>query len=266
MANLYFVTFGNQRFTQRRWKLADEIKSSNWFQDIFVYGEEDVREVGKPCRGTGGGWWWWKSVIQKKALERIKENDILLYLDAGCYFNRLGVNEFDRYVKLLCANDGFLGFNTGAADTSEKTYTKRDLFKLLECESPEYTDSMQIASGLFLIRKNKLSVNLINEYVRVSMVEHCLDDTPSLSPNYPEYWNHKNDQSVFSLLVKKIYKEKNIDLLTLSSTIEDGKFYQYSDDVKTVCNSIKNNQPEELTKLKFPIITARIDDDYYTTT
>jgi hypothetical protein len=137
---------------------------------------------------------------------------------------------------------------------------------LLECESPEYTDSLQIASGLFLIRKNELSINLINDYVRVSMVEHCLDNTPSLSPNYPEYCCHKNDQSVFSLLVKKTYKDKNIDLLTLSSTIEDGKFYQYSDDVKTVCNSIKNNQPKELTKLKFPIITARIDDDYYTTT
>ena len=187
-SKLYFVTFGNQLFEYRRWRLAEEVKSSGLFQDTFVFGDDDIKECGRKHTGVGGGWWWWKSVIIQRALDKINENDILLYLDAGCYFNRFGILEFIKYLDLLSQNDGLIAF--AAANAIEKNYTKRDVFKLLECDDPAYTNTVQIASGLFLIRKNELSIKLINEFVKVSGIDHCRNDYPSISTNYADYVNH----------------------------------------------------------------------------
>jgi hypothetical protein len=35
----------------------------------------------------GGGYWIWKPYIIKKHLDKINDNDILIYMDAGCSIN-----------------------------------------------------------------------------------------------------------------------------------------------------------------------------------
>ena len=263
MADLYFVTFGNQRFTDRRWALAEEIRSSGRFKNIFVYGDNDLSSFDRKLTGAGGGWWWWKPIIQSFAFSQMNEGDILLYLDAGCYFNKLGVKTFDHYLSLLENNSGFLGFTTGDHDTTERTYTKLDVFEYLDCNSHQFTDTKQIASGLFLLRKNNLSTKLMELFVAASENIHLFDDSPSTQSESNRFVSHKNDQSVFSLLVKKVYQLHKIDLLVLDHLYIDGIKYNHSDEVEIVRNALKNKQynDEALQSLKFPIITARIDDN-----
>ena len=42
----------------------------------------------------GGGYWIWKLDIIKQAFSKIKENDIIVYLDSGCTLNKSGKKRF----------------------------------------------------------------------------------------------------------------------------------------------------------------------------
>ena len=261
MSKLHLVTFGNQNFTDRRFVLRDEAEQTGWFDGVHVYGHADVAHYPRSFAGRGSGWWWWKPEIVNFALNKIAENDILLYLDAGCFLNKHGEEPFKKYLSSMeyPDNNSILACTTGLSNCMEKAYTKRDLFKLLECDHPDYTDTTQYASGLFFIRKNKLNMELIQEWIRISTVVHCLDDGSSLTENYKEFVSHKNDQSVFSLLIKKFYGPMNINSFTLDFLdLSDGRHYHHLEELAV--NSFFNEKSSTINHLRFPIITARLHD------
>jgi hypothetical protein len=199
MKNIYFCTFGNGRFSDSRYRLAEQVRSSGWFKDIFVYGETDLIEYDKTLEGCGAGYWWWKPIIIQKTFEKMQDGDILLYLDAGCTFNPTYKDRFFQYIDYLSYDD-FLGFEIGLL---EKHWTKRDLFKLLNADFFKYTDTNQIIGGVFFLVKSEKTMNLIDEWKTISFIPHCINDHPSYNHNYPGFTEHRHDQSVLSLLVKK---------------------------------------------------------------
>jgi hypothetical protein len=61
-------------------------------------------------------------------------------------------------------------------------------------------------STFFLCKKNDFSTFIANEWQRWISDFHMVADefvSPSVSPNYPEFKEHRHDQSIFSLLCKK---------------------------------------------------------------
>jgi len=251
MNKIHFVTFGcDEFFKHSRKRLADEARVSGWFDKIFIYEPNDLLEYKKSFKGRGAGYWWWKSVVQCLALNQIDDGDLLLYLDAGCYINKYGKNIFDEYVDIVNKNEGFLAFNSPPA--IEKNYTKRDLFKLLDCDTPYYTDSNQIGSGFVIYKKNNLTIEFLNEFQKISFTSHTLNDYNSYNENYEGFVEHRHDQSVFSLLVKKIYKNKNIALINFDTPL--------SNESDLIRDCIKNKNVKDITNLKYPFLVTRIND------
>src|SRR5690606_12067187 len=85
----------------------------------------------------------------------------------------------------------------------EYQWTKRDLFDRLDVN--KFKDEIQVCSGFFLARKCIESINLVEEWYNISLENngHYIRDTPSLSPNYKGFVEHRHDQSILSLLVRK---------------------------------------------------------------
>jgi hypothetical protein len=252
MSKVHFVTFGcDRRFCQSRQRITKEAKDSGWFDKVFTYSPSDLDGYNKDFnRPQGAGYWWWKATVQLLALQKIDDGDFLLYLDAGFHINKHGKNIFDQYINDVRNNSGLLAFACHLA--IEKKWTKRDLFKLLDCDSPEFTESDQIASGLVIYRKNKLNIDFLKEYQKVSFIDHAINDDPSYNQNYEEFITHRHDQSIFGLLIKKIFKGQNIAL------IYNEPFY--ADEVNLIRNSIKGNNSVDIKSLKLPFYAARIDD------
>ena len=86
-------------------------------------------------------------------------------------------------------------------------------------------DSGQINATTFLLKKTKENVDLINEWFRVSSLEWTIDDTPSDIANDPTFCDHRHDQSVFSLLRKKI------DCFTIEDETYPSKTHDWADPV-----------------------------------
>ena len=63
----------------------------------------------------GGGYWIWKPYIISKMLEQINENDILVYIDAGCHINitKESKQRFNEYINMINNSKcGLLRFQT----------------------------------------------------------------------------------------------------------------------------------------------------------
>lgn len=242
--NVHLATFGakgnNKDFSLSRYRLETEARETGWFADVFNYTSDDLISYNRTFAQTGAGYWWWKSVVCQISLNKIKKDDIIVYMDAGCSININGKNRFWEYVELCHSGPGFVGFGgIGNNFPTEKIHTKRDLLIDLGCDSPTYTETTQLGAGIFFVKNNEFGNDLINEFVELSKNEHYINGDVSTYMEYDEFIAHKNDQSVLSLLVKLRLPELNDYLFSLKELTD---------------------KPYEDFDLRYPFKQSRIDD------
>lgn len=179
--------------------------STAGFDDVISFSPGDIapafRRRNKHIlkHDKGNGYWLWKPYFILKSLEKLKEGDTLFYSDSGAHFT----TPVAPLIELL---------DTGGCDLIafelqqiEKNFTKRDAFTLMNCDTPEYSDSRQRLAGFSLWRKSEFTMSLGTQYLEYAQDERLITDLENQcgKPNYPEFKHHRHDQSIFSLLTKK---------------------------------------------------------------
>ena len=217
----WFITFGagGDNYIDAGNRLIKQVRSLGLFDKTILYTENDIIqdsyfwEKHKKFilnNKRGYGYWLWKPYIIKKTLELMDENDILLYLDCGCEVHisrKNNIYDFFEYVK----EDYIIGC---PADVNpERQWTKRDLFAFLNMNTMDYLNSIQQQAGALLILKNNKVTSMVTEWYITGCNYHLIDDTPSLLENAGDFREHRHDQSIYSLLLKKynIQGDKNIN-------------------------------------------------------
>jgi hypothetical protein len=87
---IHLITYGNDKFRNAKQRINNEAINSRWFDTIEVYSPDILddsfkmkfNDILKQPRIAGYG--VWRPYIIKKKLDEINDNDILIYLDAGC--------------------------------------------------------------------------------------------------------------------------------------------------------------------------------------
>lgn len=206
----YFLSFADSRLSTTLERLGQQASDLNFFDEIKLFSERDFTQeftehmgqyLTPSCRGYG--FWSWKPWGILTLLQKMKEGDRLLYLDAGCHINTQGISRFYEYVNILDQDkNGILVFTNGQP---EYKWTKGDLFRHFNVTEKDshITHTQQIAGGHVFLRKNKFTKKLIQEWLDVFYNHlHLADNTPSASPNFPGFIENRFDQSVFSILCK----------------------------------------------------------------
>lgn len=170
-----------------------EFKLKNW----RVY----FRRTGKRFIWRGAGYWIWKSYIIKKTLEIISEGDILLYSDAGAVY----VNDIGMITKFFDEKELNIMVFSHPHPLSEKKYTKRDVFVIMDADTPQFTDSLQRIGGYIILRKCDETMQFVDEWHSASCDYRLITDMHNVmgKPNYPEFIDHRHDQSLLSIIAKK---------------------------------------------------------------
>lgn len=148
----------------------------------------------------GCGYWIWKAYLIYRLLTVIQDGDILVYLDACTYFNKNGIPRFLEYIKILENNqDGnlFFQFNDPVYE-----WCKLDTLLTLNCQ--EFLTAKQVVSTVILTSKNQKNIEFFKLMYEISCNYHLLDDSPSILPKIKEFNEHRHDQSIFSLVARKI--------------------------------------------------------------
>ena len=166
----------------------------------------------------GAGYWLWKPYFIRKTLLSLNDGDYLSYADSSTYF----IREIDFLVKLMETRE--IDIACGMLDYPEKKYTKRDAFVLMNLDRPEYADSAQITATFHIWKKSEKSLKIVEEWMEYCQDERVLTDIPNQCglANYGKFKNHRHDQSIFSLLIKK-YRIEPISSLVLYTIDERSK-------------------------------------------
>lgn len=202
------VFFGDASDEKKMDRLEKEAKEMGVFDFILRFTPESLEADFLDQHGAflqknkrGYGFYLWKPYIILQTIKLIRENDILIYADAGCTFNRAGLPRLFEYIELArkspCGNVSF------QLQHEEKRFTKRDLFaRFGEDCYPKLGETKQLLAGVFILRKCAHTMSLIEQWHAFSQQYHSIDDTPSLLKNSDDFVEHRHDESVFSLVRK----------------------------------------------------------------
>jgi hypothetical protein len=218
-----FLTFGSHNsdrpFIYCANQLANLINNLNIFDEINVYTANDlITDVSfwnqhsdfilKNKRGFGH--WIWKPYLIKKTMDKLNDGDIILYLDSQTYIKMDEKEHLLQYLDIVKENK-ILYSNMHHAN--EFAFNKMDLIHTLNMTDNKLILEDQCEANIQLIYVCKETRELMNTIYNYACTYHNIDDTPSIIPNHQMFKDHRHDQSLFSLLVKKnnLYSNVNIN-------------------------------------------------------
>ena len=207
---IHFITYGNHLYNNSKQRIHQEALNTGWFNSINICGPESLTEsftvefkdiLEKP---RGGGYWIWKYDIIKQHLSKLPDNDILIYLDAGCHFNYKGKKRFDEYIEMLNnSNETIISFQMSYI---EKHWTTKQIFDHFNIDTNHlHANSGQYLNGILLMKNTTKMKNIIDECINTLRADHLLvTDHYNTFSQIPEFKDNRHDQSISSLIRKKM--------------------------------------------------------------
>ncbi len=154
-------------------------------------------------RRNGAGMWLWKPYIVVQALRHaMAEGDVLFYADSGCHFVRAVQPLVD-----LCLRERakpILFFTLDPSLTNGK-YCKRDCFVAMGLDRPPFPEMTQVLASFFLCQRTDFTLHFFEEWLGYCEDPRLLTEAPNICglPDYPDFVQHRCDQSILSLLAAK---------------------------------------------------------------
>ncbi len=205
---VYGISYASRRFINRYDKIQNEANNSNYFDNFKCYREEDIDDEFKKRFDSvwnnprGGGYWIWKNYLILRKLNEIDDNDILVYIDAGCKLNtnNQAIKNFNKYIDLV--NNHWTGLLKFEDAHKEYKYTNKHTINFFEkkfnIKLDDYVNKNQLIGGILVIRKNKFSMDYFNNINKI-----LNEDVDLFSDKYNlQNEEHRHDQSISSLLYK----------------------------------------------------------------
>ena len=230
--NIVFITFSDG-IKYKYDRIIEEAKTSKFFNECIAYTLKDLDQnfIDKHSKfiennPRGYGYWIWKPYIILKTMEKLKYNDIIMYSDSGSVINSNGFKRLKYYYEILNSYD-IICFQI---KYDEIEWNKKDtidyILNIFTNSNYSILTTKQITGGTIILRNNEKTYNFIKLWYNIMCNYDLIDDTPSKSPNFKEFKEHRHDQSILSLLTK-LY-DMNI-YVCKDNYEDDNKNYEYLD-------------------------------------
>jgi hypothetical protein len=209
-----FISFGGptDSYHTRVNQICDQAEDFKYFTKVIPYTEEDFDQEFLKQHGDfmeknkrGYGFWLWKPYIIMRTLDKMNDGDFLVYADSGCLLNKHGIDRLSEYESMLDSNDfGMIIFET---KHTELMYTKNALFEYMKSTDQDKKSSQYMAT-VVILKKTPYSVDFVKTWYNIAS-NHDLINDEIIGKNHDGFYDHRHDQSVYSLLVKKYNTNSN---------------------------------------------------------
>ena len=198
------ISYGDKKYAKTR-RVNLRTAKKYGADKVIEYGPQSIdidffkehNDILKCQRGNG--YWLWKPYVILKTMNMIDWGDICIYSDAGSFY----INDINKLIGAMnSAKVDIMPFELGM---SEKIYSKRDAFIIMDADSAEIADSKQRLGGFQVIRKTENTVKFVNEWLSYCCDGRIILDTENSmgKDNYSGFVENRHDQTVFSILSKK---------------------------------------------------------------
>ena len=250
------ISYGDAKFSNQlkiNGRSALEIAKVDEF---YGYTPNDIdpkfKEKNKDIldRPRGNGYWLWKPYFLYRTMkEKLDYGDFLIYSDAGILY----IDAAQKLVDFL--NKKKTDVYMHRLPHLEKHFTKKTAFILLGAIGPFYAETGQFNAAFQIYRKTKFTEFFLKEYLYFAQDKRIITDDPNEPgvENYPDFKEHRHDQSILSLLVKKYglvnSNKANVDLNAAKNFTEEMPtiFCHYRrrggdyESIKNMCKDIRGN-------------------------
>jgi len=222
--SVHLITFATFKYIPTAILLIYEAMVSKWFKSTKIYTPTSLKRINRDYlrsgqkKERGYGYWFWKPMIIFDKLSKIKDGDILVYLDAGFMINRKASKRFNEYLQYVNkVESGLLVFELSPERINdlnlidkknrlkklrEVEYTKKAVLDVFDLKVNDI-DSAQIQGSPIIIKKNAMSLMLVQKWYEYAEPKTRLFKNPELEEvQNTEFIAHRNDQSVLSCLLK----------------------------------------------------------------
>lgn len=197
----YLINYADEKFQEAQKLNTNSAKRFCNFDKIIEYGPDDIDkhffEKNKDILTLkrGNGLWLWKPYIIKKTLDKINYGDIVFYCDSGaCFFRKCDVvfnilQNQDIWVTVL--------------PLIERQWTKKTTFEIMQLDIKKYGKMNQVSGTFIALKKSDFSIRFVDEWLSYCENYECISPSENRSYELREFIEHREDQSILSLLVKK---------------------------------------------------------------
>ena len=212
------LTYGSGRYSAAKDRLAAEAKRSGMFDQVWAHDHESLpneywrllmgvrRPSDKRLVARGAP----RVLLLAAALEgRLREGDIVLYLDAGFVIrrNRLARERFRGYLQRVRANG--VGILTMCLPLQpDARFTNAYVLRRLGVSpTSAVATSGQVESGFLLVHNTAATRRFFAHWRQLVLDDASLitDEHSAEAPQQPRFQAHRHEQSVLSLLLKSTY-------------------------------------------------------------
>jgi hypothetical protein len=232
MRNIY-ITFGGRAYDETTGALFEILRDGHGVDDVQVYDDkwlvdhQDLNGNGyrsvnswlwETPRKFGFGWCAWKPYIIIDALSRLRNGDVVFYVDADCVpIADLSI-VFD-----IARRDGLMLFDCQGFTNS--MMTRHDCLMAMGLDKPEIANAKAACARFCAFRKGSfLAQQILMEWYTYSINPLCqqwgFGDWTKRQPGdvhsvytqeYPDFFRHSTEQSVLAALASKynvqLYRE-----------------------------------------------------------
>lgn len=216
-----FITYGSNAFKQSSKRIIEEAKALNIFDETYRYEFEDlplsIQASPLFLDKKKGGHWLWKAYIIYDSLLKLKDNDILVYVDCGSelYNSDLWIKEFKLleessalfYQYRSDVDYGWKKFNPLLTNSPKIKHWIKDSTKdyFTEIFSDNYwVEENKIWAGFMILKRDKITLEIIKNWLEIMLYKPELVIDPLLPelPQNKEFVAQRYDQSILSAIVR----------------------------------------------------------------
>ena len=219
-----FITYGDKHYFLKKKMLLWQAKKIG-FDAYFSFGRKNLDRIFMEKTipyinfKRGGGYWLWKPYIIFNALQKLEENDILVYFDAGCQINIHQKKILKRYFSdvkyslLIAFESGQLNMRYINDQTLKHFGMSNDLV---------FLNKIQVEANVLIIKNCEKTRVLIGDWLELALNHPKLfTDLSSEDTDRKEFIEHRHDQAIFNVL---FYKFDGIPLKRISYGADKNPF------------------------------------------
>lgn len=256
----YFITYGDLNFEEAKRRIIHEAEQTGEFDEIIAYSDKDVSPELKSSEifsiRRGGGLWSWKPDVMLQTLEKMDENDILVYCDAGCQLQVC--NEWKWYWKKLAKHD----IIAQRIFQRTESWTRSEVIKEFESNGRFWPKMFQYQATI-IMKRTDFSMDFVRQW-RNLMIDKpilAMDVAPDkIHLQHSSFKENRHDQAIYSALIYRY-----IDIPETRNRIYS--MWEHIEDLDIVSKQairatrLRTNQ-HETRKAKLKSIIKRIVKDY----
>lgn len=199
---LYFITYSDNNYSTFQDRLIAKAEASGEFDHVIGYTREwlETTQFYKDNKALldqtiGGGFWCWKHFIILTTIDKMADDDILLYLDCGDDFLE-GIGQFLKETMqtkdFLLTDGAFMNYD----------WTKKECFVMMKCDNENYWYTIQLEAGIIVLKRTLFVKQLLEEWGTYCKIPEIINND-NITSDFPSFKEHRNDQSILTNLKTK---------------------------------------------------------------